>query len=693
MFKLLKHQQETINYLEFRCSNQKGLLLYQGMGTGKTISGLGWLNYKMSKNHHEKYLIVCPEFITISWINDSKKIGFNLDPKRMISYQKFKNQLISGKLNIKNCHIIFDEAHHLTKILKDSNFMLYLKFFEKISKSGKILLLTGTPMYESRLDISILLNICSEINKFPIDDIEFIKMYKDEIEVNKKKKNFMFNFVKPFLVYKVIPMIHALVPLYFLNETTTGEKIQTKNRAIFKSVFNMNFSETMGYIRKVCKIIGKNFGTIIGYGILSTIISLIAIKLLKYFRVTGDLKTALYQVPIDYNRLAFDSSRYINYHWNHNNENNKDFAEKMETKIIKSRFDLFQCKLCAKFFYGNLDSSLISFFLNEDEHQVFTKTELFRSYDYFIRYSRCLSNLSPWIEKIIKKESSFSVDKKNGSVTVDNISNQYILDNCCSKFKKLGELIQENINHQERVFIYSDFDIQGGYLISCYLNSLELPHVYLNSQLNLKEKSKALDTFNNKESKYNIIILDFNCSEGINLIGVEHVYLLEPTNNNSLQQQIIYRAVRYLSHSHLSKEHQKVYSYMCVSEIITRNEQHLFGISKEYFETKKNSIIANIEEVDNHYKGIIPRTGVSPIDIIMNKVWCINEPLLNAVTSPDTLCLEEIKDSKKNIQQFDDFLKKNNINNSSFKIPGSCLKNNKSTHKKKKKLHLSIKKK
>ena len=55
MFKLLKHQQETINYLEFRCSNQKGLLLYQGMGTGKTISGLGWLNYKMSKNHHEKY--------------------------------------------------------------------------------------------------------------------------------------------------------------------------------------------------------------------------------------------------------------------------------------------------------------------------------------------------------------------------------------------------------------------------------------------------------------------------------------------------------------------------------------------------------------------------------------------------------------------------------------------------------------
>ena len=32
----------------------------------------------------------------------------------------------------------------------------------------------------------------------------------------------------------------------------------------------------------------------------------------------------------------------------------------------------------------------------------------------------------------------------------------------------------------------------------------------------------------------------------------------------------------------------------------------------------------------------------SPIDIIMNKVGYINEPLLNAVTSPDTLCLEEI---------------------------------------------------
>lgn len=683
---LLKHQENIIEYLEKRCINQKGLLLYHGMGTGKTISGLGWIQYRTLRSTKENYIIVCPEFITLSWINDSRKIGFEIKESNIISYKSFRARLLSNKINFENLNFIFDEAHHLCSILKENNFMLYSNFLKKIrSSSGKILLLTGTPMYESKFDISILLNICSEGNNYPVDKFEFIKKYQNKSIVNSKKKSWIFNLVKPLLAYGGLKMITFIPEKIFFFKTVAGKKIHNKMISGTDSLNELKFSQTIKIIQEIITIILKNLKTIVSFTIISVIVTLIIFKLLRYFTITGDLKTALQQVPIDYKHFVDDSSQYIDYHWNELDDNNSDFARRMETKFIKSRFDLFQCQLCAKFFYGTLDSSFISFILNKEEDEVFTKSELFKSYDYFIKYARCLSNLSPYAKKIIEHKATFSVDVHNGSVSLNGVSKKEILNDTCSKFIKLGEQTQINLKKKERVFIYSEFDIQGGYLISCYLKALGIRHVYLNSDLTLKNKSKALDEFN--ELKYDLIILDYNCSEGINLVGIEHVYLLEPTNNNSLQEQIIYRAIRYKSHNHLPIERRQVTPYICLSEIVTRNEQTYFGLSKEYFITKKHSIMANIQEIDDNYKGILPRTGVSLIDIVLNRVWCLNEPALNAVTSPDTLCIEEIKKSHLEHKDFIKFLKINNVNSKMFKIPQSCNKITSKKSSRKKSLH------
>jgi hypothetical protein len=79
----------------------------------------------------------------------------------------------------------------------------------------------------------------------------------------------------------------------------------------------------------------------------------------------------------------------------------------------------------------------------------------------------------------------------------------------------------------------------------------------------LNEKNKILNDF--KSKKINILLLHPSQYEGISVEGVQHFHILEPLLEYYKQEQLLYRAIRFKSHSHLKKEKQlvNIYMYRC----------------------------------------------------------------------------------------------------------------------------------
>lgn len=264
----LRHYQEhTVKYLEKRCVNQHGLLLFHNMGTGKTITATAWLiNRKKvytspsssvalttkrrrstggnarpsmlrmsskaekesdytfqrvpTENRPFKYLIICPETIRNSWDKTAVKMGFDLDSTRVWNYERFFGKCQSGELlqEVEGANVIFDEAHHLCGLMRADEMKYYTRIMKSLRKTDKLLLLTGTPEHKYRSDFMILVNVVAGSNRFPVNDRQLREKYRNMDEFKKRKHSFLFNFVKPLawpvFVY-VLHQVSSLIQRYF----------------------------------------------------------------------------------------------------------------------------------------------------------------------------------------------------------------------------------------------------------------------------------------------------------------------------------------------------------------------------------------------------------------------------------------------------------------------------------------------
>jgi hypothetical protein len=176
MIKLKNHQQKVIDYLINRCYNQRSILLFHFMGTGKTITTLKYLSHFIKK---KKFLIVCPDNIIQTWIIEIQKLNLNPKNFQIIDYNEFISTL--KNINTHNTFIVLDECHQLCKYLHFdtiTNKNTQIKeIYDKINEYEKKLLLSGTPIYEYPSDLCHILNLVSETQSFPTDEKTFLEKY------------------------------------------------------------------------------------------------------------------------------------------------------------------------------------------------------------------------------------------------------------------------------------------------------------------------------------------------------------------------------------------------------------------------------------------------------------------------------------------------------------------------------------
>lgn len=258
----------------------------------------------------------------------------------------------------------------------------------------------------------------------------------------------------------------------------------------------------------------------------------------------------------------------------------------MELKIVKCKMNDFQYK-----------SYLTS--LSSEEKFIrgsFKNVDILNLPQNFFLGPRMISNVA-FPNKSIGEigYSSFNGD----ALQMQNIGNYSI------KFLK----IMKNINKADGpVFVYSNFKELGG--IKCFVTFLEY-HGWLNyinngegdkrfavwsgdSPNKIKEEIKYIfnQKLNSDGSKIKIMIGSPSIKEGVSLLRIQQIHMMEPYWNMSRMLQIIGRGIRFCSHKDVpkNKRNVKVYIYLATYNNVKTVDKYIWSLAK-----KKNLLIEQFE--------------------------------------------------------------------------------------------------
>ena len=267
-------------------------------------------------------------------------------------------------------------------------------------------------------------------------------------------------------------------------------------------------------------------------------------------------------------------------------------------------------------------------------------------------------------------------------MSVPLLNSEEIKSQTCNKFNQLKNHILKN--KDKRIVISSQFTKQGAYLLSLYLNTMGIPHLYLNGNLTMEQKLKILSLFNN--DKFNIIVIDKSASEGISLLRVSEIHLLEPVSNLSLRDQMIARGVRYKSHEGIDDPEVSVFTHVSVmmlnSTQINDFKERVANGTINMGKTLMYS--AKLKEVfDSNLRGLIPRTNWRVIDALINPIQVLcstglaSKPNLPYRVTPDNVAIDIINIQKLSDNKLSEALIKENILTPHYFIPNDCINSKK----------------
>ena len=719
---LLPHQSETVEYLEQRCSTQHGILVYHNMGTGKTNTGVAWLIHRLSmhqRTHPKKpfpFLIVCPELIKSRWFIEAEQMGFHLTPAHICNYEEFTLQYIHNPTTtddvLARTALVFDEAHHIAPKMRNNNFEHYSKFMNVLSErhtahGQRVMLLTGTPEYSDRSDFSMLLNIASGATQFPINERDWYNRYKDTRKVKARATSWTFNFGKPLMVFLLKWITGSTYFLFYglLGQLTPSQNPEENKVFAARMGISSHQFQTMSPAefanRKVQYIVmSKYFSACIAFftG---------AVILLNYLKIQHDPTLALRATPIDYKKLAQDTGRYVSFY--HNTPDNTDYATIQTTPPIFSQYTDYQSKQSMQFLFGTMNVDMVKFYTGiTDEHEVQIRVEEFRTIDSLKRYGRCISNTWEVVDMVVDGTASWKHCSNTGTITLESsdigdLKFIRTLERGCPKFNKLLRLLSLSCKRHEKSVVRSDFKEQGTYLLSAFLTANQIDHIYVNTTLTESSRQTLLKAFNHqlpvtcsqtgRTFTPQILLLDAEASEGISLLAVEHMHLLEPMTHISQRNQSVARAVRYRSHQSLSKEHRNVSVYTHVGTLDTKHLEYKglakvlnnlpMGMSKLLRDPKAQATSVkmsflhwrNIEShLSKHFAGIVPRTGFKLIDYFINPTRFLDYRYTKTTTA-DTLVMADLEFMQSAQSAYMTHALSENVLAKTFVTPTDCVPN------------------
>ena len=204
------------------------------------------------------------------------------------------------------------------------------------------------------------------------------------------------------------------------------------------------------------------------------------------------------------------------------------------------------------------------------------------------------------------------------------------LDNLKTYSTKFYYIMKKILKTSGTVFLYSNFKEYGGILTFIkILEHYKFKNFYKegvgknryavwSGDETLEQKEKLRNVFNDilniNGSKIKIVLGSPAIKEGVNLLRVRQVHILEPYWNISRLEQVIGRAVRFCSHKdvNLEKRYVKVFIYIATiptelnkTEMLKKKEDRIITVDEHIY----NMAIAK-QKLSDKFEDVIKRTSI-----------------------------------------------------------------------------------
>ena len=541
-FMFQEHQKFVIDYMKEY--GQRGLLIYHGLGSGKTITSIGIAELYPNK----KVNVISPASI-IDNIEDSfttMKLSQDVYEKRYTvqSYQSLSNILKEDEEQnkyFKDRVVIIDEAHNLRNRNKMSN-LIHHSINPKNKKedteiSGKEICKSTVSKFNVYCHPKNLINSDNIMNEGTIRENKLF--YKDASDVKMIKKN---NYKKNY------------------------KSLDEECREIVNSIF------------KVCKYIRNDAS--------------------KVILLTG---TPMMNHPVDISRLIniitgektlseneeefeqqFISSEFRDVY---NNSTNN-----METVLVKEpkNMNVFKSLIYGLISYYIPDEPKLYPSSEEIWHKVEMDSEQFNKYKEVVENKLKMENLN-----LVREANSVEEDETNKSKFVVNtflnksrqIGNFYEgRESPTPKLKEMAEIISKGA---KPVLVYSGFKENGIIALNNILTSdYNARTKIFSGDINVEQKNKIINQYNNyidpdfpESDKFDVLLITSAGGEGLDLKNTRQVHIMEPHWNIYKINQAIGRAIRYKSHEDLPEEQRTVEVHKWISDLPNTKEAQDISLS------------------------------------------------------------------------------------------------------------------
>lgn len=655
-FKPYKYQLFLKDYMQKR-SPYRGVLLYHGLGSGKTCSAIQIAeNLKFEKD----IIVLLPASLKQNFLDSLSFCGNNSQDKyEFISYN---SSTVLNKLkeyeNLDNKVIIVDEVHKLISMIINEGKQgreIY-KMFMKATNT-KFIFLSGTPIINLAYELAIISNILRGYIEITIYNIKSVntKVYGENWN--------MFYYIKKLEELEGVDYVDVNVPtktvqIHIIYDSNSEEYTQVKeaiqslsleeevelvyNKISNYTLFPEKQDEFDEYFIKDDSLIRTD------------VLSRRLTGIVSYFRgANPNLYPEL--KPIKMINVLMSQYQFREY---------KDIREKekqQEKTKGKKKTDLTK-----KSVSQTSVSSTFRIYSREFSNFVFP-AEIPRptKSGYIINTQLRKKNKNNKINLEEELQNSKNYMKKINKTlnTLKLNSNKFLTPKSLELYSpKMLALLNNLKTNNGLVLIYSDFRaMEGVGILSMILETngytkynYKIPK-YTDNNFALytgtedkDERKEILKVFtsseNKKGEKIKILFITSAGTQGLDLKNIRHVHILEPYWNEAVIKQIIGRAVRVNSHINLPKDERnvQVYRYMSILDKEQLREMREKESTDEYIYNiaiKKAEINENIEQIMKEVA----------IDCILNKK---NNEKVNCFSYSNTNMTKKrayLPDIKKNI--------------------------------------------
>lgn len=543
---LRKYQQFVVDYIGD--SDDKNLLIYHGLGSGKTATVINIYNALYKKNNNLYLVVIIKAALKENWEHQFKIWLENKDSINKIhfvsydsstSYEKF-NEFIKNKDNIL---IVIEESHNFIRTVynnqnsRNNTFLLYDKIREKKKKNNNInvICLSGTPIINRPYELALLFNLLRH-NIFPTNEAIFNELFMVNDKINKNRINLFQR-----RILGLISFYYGYSPEYFASKKIYFTDIKMTSYQDDVYSFYSNHEKKKGsmfrsFTRQACNFVFPNISNTIN-GYTRPRISNLGDQYGDNKSKNSDLNKLKNYMETIKNYIHSLTEYYKKLH--HNDKMNDKYT-------INDDISLFIDK-----YRGNVDE-----FIKNKENK---RSSLFIS----------LYNSSPkFIHMILK-----IISCKGACLVYSN----YVLMEGLQIFSIFLDL-----------FGFNKFDMNNS-----SKNSYAM-FLGKNDALTFKyDRYKMLDLFNDKNNNYGdkikVMLISPSGAEGIDVNHIMQIHIMEPYWENIRIEQVIGRALRQCSHKYLKIEerHVDVYRYKSISSTQITSDQYINNMAAEKFEVTK----------------------------------------------------------------------------------------------------------